>query len=146
MEAYSISRVAAAFGLSVAALRYYEEIGLVPSTERRGRVRYYDRAALERLAYVQLWHEDGLVPLAGTAAVVESATLDERRALIAGQRDAMRAKIRRLSRAAAVLDHMLDCRTARPLECPMTGAHVRHRVDAALRGEPLGDDFLPDSG
>ncbi|MFD8693356.1 MerR family transcriptional regulator [Kitasatospora purpeofusca] len=142
-QLFSISAVAEAFGLSVPALRYYEERGLVRPAARRGRVRYYDHAGLQQLAYAQLWHDDGMMPIADTAAVMESERVEDRRALIAGQRDEMLARIRRLTRAAAVLEHMLDCRTDRPLDCPMTGAYLRARVDAALTGTEFADDFLP---
>ncbi|MFJ9692144.1 MerR family transcriptional regulator [Kitasatospora sp. NPDC101183] len=140
---YSISEVAGAFGLSVPALRYYEECGLLAATARRGRVRQYDRAALERLALVQLWHVDGMIPIAGTAAVVASEAAGERKALLAVQRDEMLARARRLERAAAVLTHMLGCHRDLPLTCPTTREHIGARVDAALAGEVLEDGFLP---
>ncbi|MFJ6610238.1 MerR family transcriptional regulator [Streptomyces sp. NPDC091289] len=143
-DLYSISEVAEAFGLTVAALRFYEERGLVRHSERRGRVRHYRRADLSRLAYAQLWHEDGLLTLAETSAIVDSDRLDDRLALIAGQRDALRARIGRLERAVGVLTHMLDCRTDRALECPMTGAYIRGRVDAALDGTPEPTGFWPE--
>ncbi|WP_328957824.1 MerR family transcriptional regulator [Kitasatospora purpeofusca] len=143
-QLFSISTVAKAFGLSVPALRYYEERGLIRPAVRRGRVRYYDHAGLQQLAYAQLWHDDGLMPIADTAAVLESERVEDRRALITEQREEMLARIRRLTRAAAVLEHMLDCRTDRPLDCPMTGTYIRARVDAALTGKEFTDDFLPE--
>ncbi|MFE6051395.1 MerR family transcriptional regulator [Kitasatospora sp. NPDC056446] len=142
-ELHSITEVASAFGLSVPALRYYEECGLVASTTRRGRVRYYDRDALERLAIVQLWHVDGMIPIAGTAAVVASERVDDRTAVLRARRDEMLARARRLEHAAEVLTHMLDCTRDRPLDCPTTRAHIAARVDAALSGERLADGFLP---
>ncbi|MFE7336257.1 MerR family transcriptional regulator [Streptomyces griseus] len=143
-DLYSISEVAEAFGLTVATLRFYEERGLVRHSERRGRVRYYRRADLARLAYAQLWHEDGLLTLAETSAIVDSDRLGDRLALIAGQRDALRERIGRLERAVGVLTHMLDCRTDRALECPMTGTYIRGRVDAALDGTPEPTGFWPE--
>ncbi|GIG62623.1 MerR family transcriptional regulator [Longispora fulva] len=140
---FSISEVAKAFGLSVPALRYYEERGLTGPAVRRGRVRYYDHAGLQRLAYAQLWHNDGLMPLADTAAVMDSEHVADRRALITEQRERMLARIARLTRAAAVLEHLLACPDDRPLDCPVTGAYIRARVDAALAGEEFTDDFLP---
>ncbi|MFJ9145108.1 hypothetical protein [Streptomyces griseus] len=97
-----------------------------------------------RLAYAQLWHEDGLLTLAETSAIVDSDRLGDRLALIAGQRDALRERIGRLERAVGVLTHMLDCRTDRALECPMTGAYIRGRVDAALDGTPEPTGFWPE--
>ncbi|MFJ1781434.1 helix-turn-helix domain-containing protein [Streptomyces anulatus] len=77
-DLYSISEVAEAFGLTVATLRFYEERGLVQHSERRARVRHYRLADLARLAYAQLWHEDGLLTLAETSAIVDSDRLDDR--------------------------------------------------------------------
>ncbi|MFJ4183752.1 MerR family transcriptional regulator [Kitasatospora sp. NPDC089509] len=142
-ELHSISEVAAAFGLSVPALRYYEECGLLAPTARRGRVRYYDRQALERLALVQLWHVDGMIPVAGTTAVLASEQAADRKALLHAQRAGMLDRARRLEHAAAVLTHMLNCERDDPLGCPTTLAHIHARVDAALTGEPLDDGFLP---
>ncbi|MEU6478197.1 MerR family transcriptional regulator [Streptomyces sp. NPDC047017] len=134
-QLYSISEVARAFGVSVPTLRYYEECGLVRPTARRGRVRQYDRAALERLAYAQLWHDDGMMTVAATAAVLTTAHARERHALIAAQHAVMRERIERLTGAAALLRHLLDCPAHDPMTCPVTGAHLRARVDAALSGE-----------
>ncbi len=55
----------------------------------------------------------------------------------------MRERISHLSRAVAVLEHMLGCRTDRARDCPTTGGYIRARVDAALSGEDFADDFLP---
>ncbi|MDG3014362.1 MerR family transcriptional regulator [Speluncibacter jeojiensis] len=142
-ELHPIDEVAQAFRISVPALRYYEEQDLVRSSERRARVRQYDRDALRRLAYVQLWHDDGMLSLADSRAIVDSGTAEDRRRLIEEQRDAINARIRSLSRAVAVLEHMLGCTTDRALECPVTGGYIEARVDAALSGQDFADDFLP---
>jgi MerR family transcriptional regulator, redox-sensitive transcriptional activator SoxR len=142
---FSISAVASAFGMAVSALRYYDDIGLVAATERRGAVRWYDRDALRQLAYVQLWHDDGMLSLADTRAIVDRDRLGDRLDMIAGHRDTLRDQAARILRAAAVLDHMLGCRTDRPLECPYTGGYIDACVDHALFGVALGDDFLPAS-
>ncbi|WP_335972615.1 MerR family transcriptional regulator [Streptomyces sp. CA2R106] len=134
---YSISEVARAFGVSVPTLRYYEECGLIRPAARRGRVRHYDRAALERLAYAQQWHDDGMMSLADTAAVMSSAHAPERHALIAAEYGAMQERIERLTRAAALLRHMMDCPSDHPLSCPVTGVEIRARVDAALTAADL---------
>jgi len=143
-QLYSISEVARAFGVSVPTLRYYEECGLLQPTARRGRVRQYDRAALEQLAYAQLWHHDGMMPLADTAAVMTSEHAPGRHALITAQHDAMQERIDRLARAAAMLRHMLQCPADHPLSCPVTGAYIRSRVDAALAGEELPEPAFCD--
>lgn len=142
-ELYSISRVADAFGLSVPALRYYEDVGVLTPTARRARVRHYDRAALENLAYAQLWHDDGGMSLADTLRIVRSESVADRRDLIHDELAAIDDRIARLQQARTVLDHMLGCRTDRPLECAWTGAYVRRRVEAALEGRAPADDFFP---
>ncbi|WP_327301543.1 MerR family transcriptional regulator [Streptomyces goshikiensis] len=138
---YSISDVARAFGVTVATLRYYEECGLFQPVARRGRVRQYDRAALERLAYAQLWHHDGLMPLADTAAVMTTAHAPERHALITAQHDAMQERIGRLTRAAAVLRHMLRVSGRPPAQLPRHRClHQRpRRRRPHRRGAPRAD-------
>ncbi|WP_443333501.1 helix-turn-helix domain-containing protein [Streptomyces sp. MJM1172] len=121
----------------MATLRHYEECGLFQPVARRGRVRQYDRAALERLAYAQPWHHDGLMPLADTAAVMTTAHAPERHALITTQHDAMQERIDRLTRAAAVLRHAaVPCRPPAQLSrhrCP----HPRpRRCRPHRRGAP----------
>ncbi|QHC21475.1 MerR family transcriptional regulator [Streptomyces sp. GS7] len=144
-QLYSISEVARAYGVSVPTLRYYEECGLIQPTARRGRVRQYDRAALEQLAYAQLWHHDGMMPLADTAAIMNSEHAPERHALITAQHDAMQERIDRLARAAAMLRHMLQCPADHPLSCPVTGAYIRACVDATLAGEEPPELTFPDT-
>jgi DNA-binding transcriptional MerR regulator len=141
----SISEVARAFDVAVSALRYYDELGLVPCTERRGTVRFYDDAALIQLAWVQLWHDDGLLSLAETRAVVDSGGLEARRTRVREQRDAIRLRLRALARAEAVLDHMLSCESDDPLACEMTGGYLRERVRAALEGREAEPGFWPAS-
>jgi MerR family transcriptional regulator, redox-sensitive transcriptional activator SoxR len=49
----TISSVASRFGLRPSALRYYEQIGILPETVRIGGQRRYDAAVLRRLAVIQ---------------------------------------------------------------------------------------------
>ena len=49
----TISEVARQVGLEPSAIRYYEQIGLVPAPERIGGQRRYDTTALYRLAVIQ---------------------------------------------------------------------------------------------
>src|SRR6266487_4354733 len=52
-EDLAISDVARVFGLRTSAIRYYEQIGILPSPMRRNGQRRYDNSALFRLAVVQ---------------------------------------------------------------------------------------------
>jgi MerR family redox-sensitive transcriptional activator SoxR len=55
----SIGEVAKRSGLRTSALRYYEEIGLLPPPNRRSGRRYYDPSVLRRLAVIALCQGTG---------------------------------------------------------------------------------------
>ena len=55
-----IGEVAREAGLRVSALRYYEEIGLLPEAERESGQRVYDRSVLRRLAMIDVSQRAGL--------------------------------------------------------------------------------------
>lgn len=69
----AISDVARVFGLRTSAIRYYEQIGILPQPVRRNGQRRYEKSALFRLAVVQRARESGF-------------TLDEIRELFFGFR------------------------------------------------------------
>jgi MerR family transcriptional regulator, redox-sensitive transcriptional activator SoxR len=77
-ERMSISEVARRVGLQASAIRYYEQIGLVPRAERISGQRRYDRPAVYRLAVIQRARQLGF-------------TLDEVRELFFGFRTVPRA-------------------------------------------------------
>jgi MerR family redox-sensitive transcriptional activator SoxR len=56
---FAISDVARVFGLRTSAIRYYEQIGILPPPLRRNGQRRYDNSALFRLAVVQRARETG---------------------------------------------------------------------------------------
>ena len=58
-EDLSISDVARVFGLRTSAIRYYEQIGILPSPKRKNGQRRYNKSALSRLAVVQRARETG---------------------------------------------------------------------------------------
>ncbi len=55
----AISDVARVFGLRTSAIRYYEQIGILPRPMRKNGQRRYDDSALFRLAVVQRARETG---------------------------------------------------------------------------------------
>jgi MerR family redox-sensitive transcriptional activator SoxR len=73
----AISGVARVFGLRPSAIRYYEQIGILPPPTRKNGQRRYEKDALFRLAVVQHARESGF-------------TLDEIRELFFGFRPATR--------------------------------------------------------
>ncbi|WP_168203755.1 MerR family transcriptional regulator [Humibacter ginsenosidimutans] len=129
---HSIREVADAFGMAVSALRYYDELGVLPATERRGGVRYYDERSLAVLAYVQLLHDDAMLPLDRTQQVIDARTAGQRAARLRGGADALRENAERMLSAADMLDHLSQCPARDPLTCPVTGAELDRRVERAM--------------
>jgi MerR family redox-sensitive transcriptional activator SoxR len=58
-ENLAISEVARVFGLRTSAIRYYEQIGILPPAMRKNGQRRYDNSALFRLAVVERAREAG---------------------------------------------------------------------------------------
>ncbi len=70
MTMLTIGEVARRAGVRTSALRYYEEVGVLPPAERHGGQRRYDEAVLARLAVVRLAQEVGF-SVAEMRALVE---------------------------------------------------------------------------
>ena len=81
MPQLTISEVAQQVGLQASAVRYYEQIGLLPPAQRVSGQRRYDTTALYRLAIIQWARRLGF-------------TLDEIRQLFFGFRNVTRASQR----------------------------------------------------
>lgn len=98
MPELTISEVARQVGLQASAIRYYEQIGLLPRPQRVSGQRRYDSTALYRLAIIQRARQLGF-------------TLDEIRQLFFGFRSVTRAseRWRELSRKKlAELDDLME--------------------------------------
>ena len=98
MPLLTISQVAGQIGLQPSAIRYYEQIGLLPPAQRMSGQRRYDPTVLYRLAIIQRARKLGF-------------TLPEIRQLFFGFRDSTRAseRWRTLSRRKlAELDDLMD--------------------------------------
>jgi MerR family transcriptional regulator, redox-sensitive transcriptional activator SoxR len=117
----AISDVARVFGLRTSAIRYYEQIGILPPPMRKNGQRRYDDSTLFRLAVVQHARETGF-------------TLEEIRELFSGfppgtppperwrqlsQRKLaeLRDRMRRLKLMETLLKHMENCRCNALDEC-----------------------------
>ena len=117
----AISDVARVFGLRTSAIRYYEQIGILPPPFRKNGQRRYDDSVLFRLAVVQRARETGF-------------TLDEIRELLFGfppgtrppkrwhqlsQRKIaeLRSRIKRLKAMETLLKRVEDCRCHALDEC-----------------------------
>jgi len=120
-EDLAISDVARAFGLRASAIRYYEQIGILPPPMRKNGRRRYNNSVLFRLAVVQRARETGF-------------TLEEIRELFFGfppgtrppkrwhqlsQRKIaeLRNRMRRLKLMETLLKRVEDCRCDALEEC-----------------------------
>ena len=121
MRALTISQVARQFGLRSSALRYYEQIGILPPVARISGQRRYDEASLRRLALIQRARDAGF-------------SLEDTRELFAGFRPGVPASqrwqqvskrklteieesIARLSAMKDLLRRMSNCRCDALDEC-----------------------------
>lgn len=108
-----IGELAEAAGVSVRALRYYEEKGLLASTRNSGGQRRYVESDVVRVRFLQSLYSVGL-PSRAIADVLPcfddpSAEHSEQAwALVAEQRDRIDADIRDLSRTRDELDRLLE--------------------------------------
>lgn len=106
---WSVGEVARLAGISVRTLHHYDEIGLVPPSERTaGGHRQYVASDLERLRAVLAWREldfslDQIAELVDGDTGAHHALQD--------QRDHLNERIDRLRRIVAALDHQLEATT-----------------------------------
>jgi DNA-binding transcriptional MerR regulator len=106
-------------GFSTSTLRYYEEVGLIKSTDRKGLRRQYSPSVLETLALITLAKQAGfkLEELSqlfkNTAGVIAINKVALRK-----KSDQIGAKIKQLEAARKGLVHASECRAPRHLECP----------------------------
>ncbi|WP_433309541.1 MerR family transcriptional regulator [Micromonospora sp. CA-269861] len=102
--------------VSVRALRYYEEQGLLASTRSGGGQRLYEDAAVSRVRLIQQLYSAGLSSktIADLMPCVDAnESTPESRARLAAERDRIDAQIAELSIARDRLDDLIDV-TSRP--------------------------------
>ena len=100
---YSISEIAKMAGISVRALHYYDEIGLLsPSSLSETGYRYYDSVALEKLQQILFYRELDF-SLKQIADIMNAPDYKKEEALI-GQRELLCLQRNRLDGLIALLD------------------------------------------
>jgi MerR family transcriptional regulator, redox-sensitive transcriptional activator SoxR len=132
----AISDVARVFGLRTSAIRYYEQIGILPTPTRENGRRRYDKSALFRLEVVQRARQSGF-------------TLDEIRELFFGFQPAtpppkrwhklserkiaeLRIRMKQLKLMETLLNQIQGCRCNALEECgeKLLSKRSRERVRA----------------
>ncbi|AEY90792.1 MerR-family transcriptional regulator [Streptomyces hygroscopicus subsp. jinggangensis 5008] len=107
---YSVGQVAGFAGVTVRTLHHYDEIGLLVPSERTyaGHRRYSD-TDLDRLQQILFYRELGF-PLDEVAALLDDPDADPRTHL-RRQHDLLTARIEKLQKMAAAVEHALEART-----------------------------------
>jgi DNA-binding transcriptional MerR regulator len=107
---YSVGQVAGFAGVTVRTLHHYDDIGLlVPSERSHAGHRRYSDADLDRLQQVLFYRELGF-PLDEVAALLDDPAADPR-AHLRRQHELLTARIERLQKMAAAVEHAMEART-----------------------------------
>ncbi|PTL75755.1 MerR family transcriptional regulator [Vitiosangium sp. GDMCC 1.1324] len=136
----SIGQLAQAAGLRTSAIRYYEEIGLLPAPERQGSRRVYGAEALEQLKRIALAQAAGFslqeVKLLERGLGDGEPAPQRWRRLAARKLSEVDAQIARLRRMRALLHRALHCECTSMRACPLLAqgdADTRASVRAPRR-------------
>lgn len=120
-EEFAISDVARVFGLRTSAIRYYEEIGVLPPPLRKNGRRRYDRSVLFRLAVVERARQTGftLDEIRELFGEFQPATRPPQRWRKLSERKIaeLRARMKRLKLMETLLKQMQHCRCDALDEC-----------------------------
>ncbi len=144
-EDLSIGAVAARAGVSVSALRFYEDRGLIRSRRSDGGQRRYDRSVLRRVAFVQAAQRVGLTleEIGGALATLpddDNLSAKDWKRLSAAWRPLLDERIRLLEGLRDELDSCIGCGCLSLERCRLRNPGDR----AAVRGPGprylLGDE------
>ena len=137
MKSLSIGEVAKRTGIRASALRYYEEVGVLPATARVGGRRRYGPDIVQRIDVLQfaqqagftleeiktLFHESGAeMPLSFRWRSLAQKKLDEL--------DVLAGRIMRMRRA---LELGLKCGCIRVEDCTLSPSDVQNEGDEPVR-------------
>jgi DNA-binding transcriptional MerR regulator len=131
----SIGQLARLTGLPVKTIRYYSDIGLLPSTRTASRYRRYGETALARLELIRALRDLGF-DLATTRRVTERQVTIE--AIASAQADAVDVHLRQLTLRRGVL-RAIARGASRPEEVQRMTAYARASADESRR---IMDAFL----
>ncbi|EFL33865.1 MerR family transcriptional regulator [Streptomyces viridochromogenes DSM 40736] len=106
---YSVGQVAGFAGVTVRTLHHYDDIGLlVPSARSHAGHRRYGDADLDRLQQILFYRELGF-PLEEVAALLDDPDADPR-AHLRRQHELLTARIEKLRKMAAAVEHAMEAR------------------------------------
>jgi DNA-binding transcriptional MerR regulator len=138
---FSIGELSRRTDCKIRTIRWYEEIGLLPSAVRTsGGHRVYAESHLERLDFIRHAREFGF-PLDAVRALLELSTgavdvsCESAHEIASAQLAAVEGKLRRLETLRAELAHMVEigCRGA-PADCRILATLADHDHGRCLSG------------
>lgn len=113
-----ISELSRRSGFPASKLRYYEEIGLIRSSGRKGLKRLFEEEVTVRLALISLGQSAGF-PLAEIRALIGAEGRPELdRAALGQKADALDDQIRELTALRDGIRHIMTCSAENHLDCP----------------------------
>lgn len=123
----TVGAFAAASGVNVETIRFYQRTGLLPLPSRRyGVIRRYDERDVARVKFVKSAQRLGfsLEGIAGLLTLEDGAHCDEARVMAEQKLENVRAKLRDLRRIESVLKRLVaDCSaTHGTITCPLIAA------------------------
>jgi MerR family copper efflux transcriptional regulator len=130
----TIGELARRAGVAASALRYWEELGLLPAPARLSGQRRYRESAVASVGAILLLRDAGF-SLAEQRALAASrgVALDEWRRLARRKLTELDEQIAKARAARKAIDHALRCPREDVLQC----ANFRGLVTARLAGQPL---------
>jgi DNA-binding transcriptional MerR regulator len=130
----TVGELARRAGVNASAVRYYEELGLLPPAARVSGQRRYPASAARLVAAILLYRDAGFT-LAEQRALLATgvSTPDGRRQLMRRKLAELDEQIARAQAAREAIDHGLRCPHADITDCPNFNAGVTAR----LAGQPL---------
>lgn len=113
-----ISEVVKETGIPSSTLRYYEKVGLIASSGRKGLKRVYPAGILERLALIALAQSAGFSLQEIHLMLPENGRLEVDRKLLLKKARELDRTIRRLTAMRDGLKHASACSAPSHMECP----------------------------
>jgi DNA-binding transcriptional MerR regulator len=130
----TIGELARRSGVATSALRYYEELGLLPTPARISGQRRYPESAVRLVGIILLLRDVGF-SLAEQKGLMASRTvaLDDWHRLVQRKLAELDDQIAKVQTAREAIDHAVRCPHEDFLECPAFASVVAAR----LSGQPL---------
>jgi DNA-binding transcriptional MerR regulator len=132
----TIGELARRTGVATSALRYYEELGLLPAPARVAGQRRYPESAVGLVGMILLLRDVGFSLAEGKALMASRAgELDGWRRLAQRKLAALDEQIAKAQTAREAIQHALRCPHEDIVECP----NFTSIVAARLAGQPLSE-------